>query len=288
MKITQLTCPSCGASIESDDKRTISYCEYCGGKIAVETAHSVGYDMERGRLNARTDMVQLLAEEVLELTDPLCNLEGYKKNISAVNNRRNILSRQITSKEKSTSYAPYLGPMLCGGFMFLLLLAIRAPFGVFVFFGLATIAGFFLGAYSHMSSLDKMKEELAQRNGQFTELNQRIENCTQILSKHHTVDIPVKYRNKEAMTHIYNSLKGQGAFSIEEAISKYEVAKQQKQLMDMQAQQIELQKQQIAEMQQLRKETRRGNIAKGAGSAAAAAGTAIVAHEVIKQIRKRI
>lgn len=288
MKITQVNCPSCGGKVEFDDKRTINYCEFCGNKISIETAHSVGYDMERGRLNARTDMVQSLADEVLELTDPLCNLEMYKKNVSVVNNRRNVLTRQISSKEKSTSYAPYLWPMLGGGLMFLFLLAIKAPFLVFVFFGAATVGCFYLGAYQHISTLDNLKNELAQREIQFTELNQRIESCTYVLSQHHNIDIPLKYRNKEAMTYIYNTLKGQGAFSIEEAINKYEIAKQQKQLMDMQAQQIELQKQQIAEMQQLRKETKRGNAARGAGSAAAAAGTAIVAHEVIKQIRKHM
>lgn len=288
MKITQISCPSCGAKVEFDEKQTINFCEYCGNKVSIETAHSVGYDMERGRLNARTDMVQSLADEVLVLTEPLCNLETYKKNVNVVNERRNVLSRQIKSKENSISYAPYLWPLMIGGFIFLFLLAVKAPFLAFVFFGAATIAGFYFAAYQHILTLDNLKAELVQKDSQFNELNQRIESCTYTLSQHHNVEIPIKYRNKEAMAYLYNTLKGQGAFSIEEALNKYELAKQQKQLMAMQAQQIELQKQQIAEMQQLRKETKRGDIAKGAGSAAAAAGTAVVAHEVIKQIRKHM
>lgn len=288
MKITQIVCPSCGGKIESDGKRTISFCEYCGTKLAVETAHSVGYDMEYGRISARADIGQSLAAEVLELTDPLCNLATYKNNLATVNNRMNLLSRQIKAKENGKSYMPYLWP-LAGGFMiFLFLMSLKANIIVFLFFAVLIVAGFYLSANNYLSSWDKLKLELEQRHNQFVDLNTRIENCNEILARHHTVTIPEKYRTKEAMDFIYHTLQGQGAFSIEEAINKYEIQKQQKQLIDMQAQQIELQKRQIQEMQQLRKETKRNTVARGAGSAAAAAGTAIVAHEVVKQIRKRL
>ena len=288
MKITQIVCPSCGGRIDADGKRTISFCEFCGNKISIETAQSVGYDMEYGRLNARADVVQALAAEVLELTDPLCNLSAYKRNQASVNNRIDLLSRQIRSKENGKSYMPYLWPIVGGGFAFLFLMAVKANILVFLIFAALIIGSFYLSANNYLSVLDNLKAEIEQRKIQSGELDQRIESCNEVLARHHNVSIPEKYRNKDAMAFIYNTLQGQGAFSLEEAITKYELQKQQKQLMDMQAKQIELQKQQIQEMKQLRKETRRGNVAKGAGSAAAAAGTAIVAHEVIKQIRRHM
>ncbi len=286
MKITELVCPSCGGKIETDGKRTISFCEYCGNKLSVETAHSVGYDMEYGRLNARADIGQALAAEVLELTEPLCNMAMYKKNLVAINNRMNILTRQIKAKENGKSYMPYVWPLVGGGFLFIFLMALKANIIVFLMFSILIIGCFYISANNYLSTWERLKLELEQRNNQFIDLNTRIENCNDILSRHHNIIIPEKYRTKEAMEYIYHTLQGQGAFSIEEAINKYEIHKQQKQLMDMQAQQIELQKRQIQEMQQLRKETKRNSVARGAGSAAAAAGTAIVTHEVIKQIRK--
>ena len=58
MKMISLTCPECGADLETTSDRSILFCEYCGRKIMIEHDESErqkGYDYERGRMKAQAE-----------------------------------------------------------------------------------------------------------------------------------------------------------------------------------------------------------------------------------------
>ncbi len=64
MKLIDMTCPHCGASVKTDETNTEAVCEYCGAKFAVDDenkkveiadAEKVGYDMEKGRQKAQKE-----------------------------------------------------------------------------------------------------------------------------------------------------------------------------------------------------------------------------------------
>ena len=64
MKIENIKCPSCGAPLTVSSKSTIFYCPYCNSQFRIDeqthnlkivNANSIGYEFEKGRLQARKD-----------------------------------------------------------------------------------------------------------------------------------------------------------------------------------------------------------------------------------------
>ncbi len=66
MKLVDITCPSCGASLSCDEHSLIVECSYCGKVFylddevqrvehSVKDAEKLGYDLERGKLKAQRE-----------------------------------------------------------------------------------------------------------------------------------------------------------------------------------------------------------------------------------------
>ena len=65
MKILQLKCPSCGASLEAEDNLETFYCKYCGAKIvlAEQDKAVIGAKVIRDILAYRERAAERKAEE---------------------------------------------------------------------------------------------------------------------------------------------------------------------------------------------------------------------------------
>ncbi|MBQ7688687.1 MAG: TFIIB-type zinc ribbon-containing protein [Clostridia bacterium] len=68
MKIVQLTCPACGATLQTDDEHKTLTCEYCGNVLLVDkeieqpsydASEEAGYAFEKGRLRARAEQTDV-------------------------------------------------------------------------------------------------------------------------------------------------------------------------------------------------------------------------------------
>jgi predicted RNA-binding Zn-ribbon protein involved in translation (DUF1610 family) len=66
MKLVDITCPSCGASLSCDEHSLIVECSYCGKVFylddevqrvehSVKDAEKLGYDLEKGKLKAQRE-----------------------------------------------------------------------------------------------------------------------------------------------------------------------------------------------------------------------------------------
>lgn len=66
MKLVDITCPSCGASLSCDEHSLIVECSYCGKVFylddevqrvehSVKDAERLGYDLEKGKLKAQRE-----------------------------------------------------------------------------------------------------------------------------------------------------------------------------------------------------------------------------------------
>lgn len=66
MKLVDITCPSCGASLSCDEHSLIVECSYCGKVFylddevqrvehSVKDAEQLGYDLEKGKLKAQRE-----------------------------------------------------------------------------------------------------------------------------------------------------------------------------------------------------------------------------------------
>ena len=67
MKIVNLTCPGCGARLEVDMDRKMTFCSYCGAalpvddeiqKVQLDGAEKAGYEFEKGRQRAQAEAAQ--------------------------------------------------------------------------------------------------------------------------------------------------------------------------------------------------------------------------------------
>lgn len=65
MKIVQLKCPNCGASLEAEDGLETFFCKYCGQKIILseQSNAAIGAKMLNNFLEHREKMHQMKAEE---------------------------------------------------------------------------------------------------------------------------------------------------------------------------------------------------------------------------------
>ena len=65
MKIVQLKCPNCGASLEAEDNLETFFCKYCGQKIilAEQSNAQIGAKVFGKLLDHREKMHQMKAEE---------------------------------------------------------------------------------------------------------------------------------------------------------------------------------------------------------------------------------
>ena len=57
MKIIDLTCPKCGASLQVNSELKTCSCNFCGNQFSIEENERLGYEFEKGRIKAQKEAV---------------------------------------------------------------------------------------------------------------------------------------------------------------------------------------------------------------------------------------
>ncbi len=311
MKIITLECTKCGGHIKVNSSLKQGICNFCGTpfmvddevkcvKIAFDDAAQVGYDFEKGRMNAQNDGADpALIQAVQALIEPVCGLEPLRKQTA-------MLRRQLEKDTKQvevlrSDVGRFLPASACAGLIALVTIAGTASGGgVSAFFGgliLAAVifAGVFWGQIVYVRDLERKN---AKKVYDIDNNDQEIEYFQEVLKQYDVNIIPQKYRNRDAMTYIHQVLECRQAITMQQAVNLYEeelrrreeAARREREL-EMQREQLELQRQQMEELQ-LAEENRRaketnkkvaGVVATGA---LAVGGAAVVGAMSNKKVRK--
>ena len=111
MKMISLTCPECGAELETTSDRSLLFCEYCGRKILIEhneSEHQKGYEYERGRMKAQAEgyIDQDLLDSVKDLIAPVEKIEDLQRKKQTIESSSKKLKEEYLkwSSEKANIY----------------------------------------------------------------------------------------------------------------------------------------------------------------------------------------
>lgn len=66
MRLIEMKCPNCGASVHADADTKRGVCEYCKSEFVLDSAEQNGYDFEKGRIRAQAEAQRLEDERRLE------------------------------------------------------------------------------------------------------------------------------------------------------------------------------------------------------------------------------
>lgn len=255
MNITKVQCPSCGANLEvKDASQSMIYCQSCGSPIYLETAHSTGYDMEMGRLNARGATADKLAETLSEMKEPVLNLplalNQEQVLIGKIHNGENA----VKSYENSKGYFPYIFPSIAAILLLIILSSVKAPFLVFVIAAICLIVAYPISGNMNFKRGENLKLTLQNDNASLVRTRDDIARFKKVIDRYPDVKIPPKYRTEKALNYFITTFKARQAFTLEEAYGKYDEVQKQEEFIAMQRQQIELQRQQIQQLQMLQQQ----------------------------------
>ncbi len=311
MKIITLECTNCGGHIKVNSSLKQGVCNFCGTpfmvddevkrvKIDFDDATQVGYDFEKGRMNAQNDGADpALIQAVQALIEPVCGLDSLREQTA-------MLRRQL---EKDTRQAEFLqtdmGRFLpaavgAGLIMLITIMGTASGGGISTFFGglffaTAVFAGIFFGQKVYVWDLEKKN---AQKVYDIDNNDQEIEYFQEVLKQYDVSIIPKKYRNRDAMTYIHQVLECRQAVTMQQAVNLYEdelrrreeAARREREL-EIQREQLELQRQQMEELQlaeeeRRSKETNKKVAGAVATGALAVGGAAVVGAMSNKKVRK--
>lgn len=86
MRLKELKCTNCGATVKVEDNQVQAECEFCHTRFAVEDAYNYGYKFEKGRIKAHNENI----EEKLEKT------KGVVGTVGKVFVARSIITAVVT------------------------------------------------------------------------------------------------------------------------------------------------------------------------------------------------
>jgi len=84
MRLKELKCKNCGASIKVDENATQTKCEYCHTIFAVEDAYHDGYKFEKGRMKAHSEQFEESLKHVKGIVEPVGKIFATQYIVSAV------------------------------------------------------------------------------------------------------------------------------------------------------------------------------------------------------------
>ena len=71
MKLKELKCKNCGATLKIEEGITQVNCEFCHTKFAVEDAYHDGYKFEKGRMKAHSEQFEKNIENAKTVLKPI-------------------------------------------------------------------------------------------------------------------------------------------------------------------------------------------------------------------------
>lgn len=84
MKLRELKCKNCGATIKVEENKSQAKCEFCHTVFAVEDAYQDGYKFEKGRLKAHSEQYEKNLEHVKGIIGPVGKVFATQYVISAI------------------------------------------------------------------------------------------------------------------------------------------------------------------------------------------------------------
>lgn len=251
MKIISVQCPSCGANLNANEEESRITCDFCGGLVVVEDARSEGYNMELGRMKARANVSEDLANRIDELTIPLCEYKNVENELNGLNVQKKSFVSQIGICERHGKLISYGAASIIAFLFFIILNAAKAPIGVFIFFGFLCAAAYPIIAYIVLKYWDNIVKGLKETEDGITEHEKILKDYSQIIASHSDIKIPEQHQTERAMNFISNSIRSQTSSTIESAIAEYEKLLRDEKALALQEEQIRLQQQQIEETRKL-------------------------------------
>ena len=84
MRLKELNCKNCGASLKVEENATQVKCEFCHTTFAIEDAYTDGYKYEKGRLKARNEHMEKQMENAKGILGPFGKIFAAHYIITAV------------------------------------------------------------------------------------------------------------------------------------------------------------------------------------------------------------
>ncbi len=251
MKIQKVECPSCGSALDVNEDESLVKCKYCGCNVIVEDARREGYNYEMGKMKARTQSMEELAQRIDELIEPFSNHPKLIK-------ERNDFVLKCEELGKSKQKLERRGKLMSYGYVsggalliMLILIGAKASEASFIIWGVITVIAFLGFAFYIVNKIDGISNDIDRLHKQIADCDDKIKNYTDIKMQNADINIPKKYCNKKALTYIRDAIKSQRAQTLEYACSLYDDVLRQEETIKLQKEQIRLQK---ANMEELRRQ----------------------------------
>ncbi len=250
MKLVDFTCPGCGAKLQINESLSQATCNYCGHVIYLQNdilhqdACKIGYEFERGRMEAQSTINTVLLSSIQKIRPVIMNLKSLYENDIDISQRIDQLKDKLSQAGNPVKRIILLSCMF-SIVTIALLLVTRNPATRIILWGIimATI-GAIIGAISLLPyKLDSIK--LSRLQTKQDKINETKKRVIAELSPEEIELIPQIYWNDDALDFIYSSLKNKRAMSIQQAINLYEDEMYRHKQMQLQQETIRKQKDSI-------------------------------------------
>ncbi len=289
MKIIEINCPSCGASLNAREDASRVICEFCGGTVVVEDSKQEGFNHELGAIKARASVSDQLANAIDELAKPLIYSKQVASETEALKQQLQSLQKQLKFCQNSGKLVTYIGASLFALLILLILCAARASIIVFLIMGIIAAAMFPVIGACVLQYEQNMIDGIDTTSKSITAHENTTRKYNEIKASHQDINIPPKYRTPRAMKFISEAIRGQKANSIEHALSQYDDLLMREKSIALQEEQIRLQQQQINETKKLRGDVYGaavvgGAIARGGKTVIRQRGHSIIIHLLLLSV----
>ncbi len=245
MKIVKIECPGCGSKLTAEEGTSRVICDFCGSSVVVEDSKMEGYNQELGKMEARANVSNNLADVILELIAPICDMKNKLSEVSALEKQLNAFKTQDQMFKKGGKYFPYVFASIFTILILLILVAAKAKFGFFIVFDIICILMYPLMGKLVYQYWDNITSSIGSTEAKLLEDKKTIDRYNEVINAHQDIKIPPKYQTPRAMEFISKAVRSQGANTLEHAYSQYDDLLMREKSIALQEEQIRLQKQQI-------------------------------------------
>lgn len=286
MKIIEISCPSCGASLNAREDESRVICEFCGGTVVVEDSKQEGFNHEMGAIKARASVSDQLANTIDELANPLIYYKQVVTETEALKKQLASFEKQLKFCQNGGKLITYVIASFIALIILLILCAAKAPILMFLFMGIIAACMFPVVGACVLQYEQNMIDGIDTTSKSIAAHENTIHKYDEILAAHKDISIPVKYRTPRAMKFISEAVRGQKANSVEHAISQYDDLLMREKSIALQEEQIRLQQQQINETKKLRGDVYGaavvgGVVARGGNTVIKQKGHSIILHLIL-------
>ena len=227
MEIQRLQCPSCGGDITVEDaSKELIYCQFCGGTIHLRSERNIAKNMELGRMDAINEQVDALMSVLTPYKDTL--LENAR-----VKARLEELPALLKEHKKDFTTSLLLGwisSVVIGAALGLCLLVIGFILNLFIHFpdGVQRAGAYLPAAGALMGIIVKIfiiihdRRQLNTLKKEYEDISRIYRDTKNILDNMNGIDFPEKYRSKDAIDYVFDSLDARENTTLKQAFFKYD------------------------------------------------------------------